>query len=179
MSGLVVGGLYRLFFAIQCFILECFLRVRTWFQKRLPKRMSKKQRFSEAVFSVPREPRSAPRAALGEIWAPLAGTEVKWPVQARGSGDEVLGARGVILNNTIKDSWVWTMRIWQGPLTALKMLSGDCMRCRPCERSERTQAGRDLTRRVAAAGCAANSVCFASPPRLQLGCTLRGEGRIF
>ena len=37
----------------------------------------------------------------------------------------------------------------------------------------------DRPKRPGATPSAADSVCFASPPRLQLGCTLRGEGRIF
>ena len=34
-------------------------------------------------------------------------------------------------------------------------------------------------KRPGATPSAADSVCFASPPRLQMGCTLRGEWRIF
>ena len=126
-----------------------------WCQKPSKTHVKKTTIFGSGFFG-PKRASEGSKGGHGRDLGPLAGTGSSGKSKPVGPEHEVLGARGLILNNTIKDSWVSGMRISQGPLTALKMLSGDCMKCRPYKRSE-TQAGRDLTRRVAAAGCAADS----------------------
>ena len=107
-----------------------------WVHKPSKTHLKKRMIFGSGFFG-PKRASEGSKGGLGRNLDLPGQHGDRWVARARGSGLEVLGARGLILNNTIRDSWVWAMRIWQGPLTALKMLSGDCMKCRPYKVNER------------------------------------------
>ena len=107
-----------------------------WCQKPSKTHVEKTAIFGSGFFG-PKRASEGSKGGLGRDLGPPGRHGGELLARGLGSGLEVLGARGLILNNTIKDSWVSGMRIWQGPLTALKMLSGDCMKCRPYKISER------------------------------------------